>query len=149
MQLVDKNIILIIGTTRAGKGTLASALSGQTIKRFSRKVMKEKLGLNPKDLVQASSMAPVDKDGKPMNSDRISHFSKSHTFMPSLLAGPEFVTYPALNGHYLVDCPGFFDTKGLEVSIGVDLAIKKLIRASKSAKVVLLVPSTHLLSDNV
>eukprot|EP00351_Strombidinopsis_sp_SopsisLIS2011_P001728 CAMPEP_0116874466 /NCGR_PEP_ID=MMETSP0463-20121206/5921_1 /TAXON_ID=181622 /ORGANISM="Strombidinopsis sp, Strain SopsisLIS2011" /LENGTH=89 /DNA_ID=CAMNT_0004518125 /DNA_START=308 /DNA_END=577 /DNA_ORIENTATION=- len=89
-------------------------------------------------------MAPVDNDGKPMNIDFISHYVKSHTFLPSLLAGPKFDKYPALNGKYLIDFPGFFDSKGPEVSLGIDLALKMVIRASKSAKVILLVPATHL-----
>jgi len=39
MQLAGKDIIVTIGSTRAGKGTLAAALKGYKMKRFSRQVM--------------------------------------------------------------------------------------------------------------
>jgi len=94
-------------------------------------------------------MVPVNAQGEAIDLEFMSHKKSSHTFEPRILAGPTYEKYKELNGYYLVDFPGCFDSKGKEFSLGIDLALKKIIKASKSTKIILLVPATHLNSDNV
>lgn len=43
MNLADKNIFIIIGASRTGKGTLLTALQGQKMKLFKRKDVTDEL----------------------------------------------------------------------------------------------------------
>ena len=52
--------------------------------------------------------------------------------------------FSQLNGTWLVDFPGMFESKGLELDIALDLTLQRVLQRSKSAKLVLLVPATIL-----
>lgn len=72
MDLASKDIFLVIGPSRAGKGTLLAALLGQKMKFFHKKNVK---GTDLENRVSvANIIAPVAEDGvTPVLSDIISH----------------------------------------------------------------------------
>ena len=58
MNVEDKDIAVVIGPTRAGKGTLLSALKGQKMKFFEKKAIA-----NAFEACSKYFMAPVDEQG--------------------------------------------------------------------------------------
>ena len=90
MNLQNKDIFLVIGPSRSGKGTLLSALLGHRIKYFNRReVNKTDVG---KNVAVAHFMAPVAEDGQtPIESEIVSHERNSHTLRPKIVG----------NGHYI------------------------------------------------
>lgn len=53
----------------------------------------------------------------------MSHQSNSHTLAPSIVHGPEYTEFESLNGNYLVDFAGMFDSKGPELDTILDLGL--------------------------
>lgn len=82
MKIQNKDILVVIGQSRAGKGTLLSALRGQKIQLFRR---KKNLGGIHEKAAKAWFMAPVDEKGQPAESELIDHGSNSHTFVPKIV----------------------------------------------------------------
>ena len=52
-----------------------------------------------------------------------------------------------MNGLHLVDFPGLFETRGAEIDIAIHLTLQKILRKSKSAKVLVLLSSSSLRPD--
>lgn len=75
-------------------------------------------------------MAPkssADSD-KPDDSAIISHLHNSHTFKPKIVSNGQYKeNFKDLNGTYLVDFPGMFDSKGYDLDIAMHLALQRLI----------------------
>ena len=127
MELAEKDIFIVIGPSRVGKGTLLSALQGWKMKLFKRTAATLKYS----EVAQSSStlnfLAPCySGNGEPVNSSIISHQRNSHTLKPKIVGGPndfgeEF--YELLQGHYLVDFPGIFESRGIELEISIRLAL--------------------------
>ena len=86
MNLADKDVLILIGPSRAGKGTLLSALQGNKMKLVDVDSDEESEVLH--NAATSKVMAPVDDDNQPIKSDIISHLGNSHTFVPSLVFGP-------------------------------------------------------------
>jgi len=85
-ELEDKDCLVVIGSSRAGKGTLLSALMGADVK-FVDRAKAGKLGVTDK-MASKWVMVPT-KDGKAITDGSIiSHQSNSHTFVPTRVAGP-------------------------------------------------------------
>ena len=61
MDLKDKDIFLVIGPSRAGKGTLLAALLGHKMKYFNKKSVKGTMLEN--EVSVANFLAPVAEDG--------------------------------------------------------------------------------------
>ena len=88
-------------------------------------------------------MSAVDESGNPIISPIVSHQRNSFTVFPSIFCGPKYADeYYGLNGSYLIDFPGMFDSKGDEIDIIIDLTLQMIINRAKSTKIVLLLPST-------
>lgn len=70
-------------------------------------------------------MAPEDEKGEAIESELISHGNNSHTFLPKIVQEePTYIDqYKELNGTYLVDLPGMFDSKGEEMDVAMDLML--------------------------
>jgi len=69
-------------------------------------------------------MQAVDEDKNPIPNDIVSHQRNSHTLVPSLFCGPEYPQqFEQLNGRYLIDFPGMFDSKGDEIDVAIDLTL--------------------------
>ena len=96
-------------------------------------------------------MAPVDDDGDgPASSKIISHQYNSHTIRPKFAS--DTTTFPDefkdLNGLHLVDFPGLFETRGPEIDIAIHLTLQRILLHAKSAKVLVLIAASCLLSNN-
>ena len=99
-------------------------------------------------------MAPCGSDENemfvdlPHESDLISHQFNSHTLQPKIVGGPNFhPDFHHMEGHYLIDFPGIFETRGSELDIAMHLILQKLLLTAKSAKVLVLVSATILTPD--
>ena len=113
-----------MGPSRTGKGTLLTALKGQKIGLFRRKA-KDRQKAVYKSAATATFMAPMGEDGEPIEGDIISHSHNSHTIVPKIpMEKAEYIEeYKGLNGCWLVDFPGMFESKGLELDIAIDLTL--------------------------
>lgn len=71
MKLQDKDIFIVLGPTRTGKGTLLTALKGIEMKLFRKKDVEN--SACAKEAYQAYFMAPVLEGQIPGESNIISH----------------------------------------------------------------------------
>lgn len=148
----EKEIFIVIGASRTGKGTLLAALHGAQIKYFKKDKKNQALADSAitKTALGSTFMAPVGADGLPQESAIISHKHNSHTL------GPKFVNetpcYPDafsdLQGIYSVDYPGLFESKGPELDISMQLGLQRLISNSKKAYILVLVSATIFLPES-
>jgi hypothetical protein len=86
-------------------------------------------------------MAPksADDGDLPANHDIISHSHNSHTFKPKVIGNGTYdERFKELNGTYLVDFPGMFDSKGYDLDIAMHLALQRVIVQAKSTKILVL-----------
>ena len=97
-------------------------------------------------------MAPMAEgnDSLPAENKIISHQFNSHTIRPKFAC--EKVEYPpqfaALNGTWLIDFPGMFETRGPDIDIAIHLTLQKILREAKSAKIMVLIAATCLRSSD-
>ena len=162
LHLEDKDVFIVLGPTRTGKGTLLTALQGVKMKFFKKKdVIDSEVG---KEAYQAYFMAPVEvnsaaadedaaaaeKSSMPALSKIISHQYNSHTIRPKFASDSTIYPeeYSALNGMYMVDFPGLFETRGPEIDIAIHLTLQRIMLKAKSAKALVLLASSCLTSVN-
>lgn len=128
---------MIIGPTRTGKGTLLNAIKYNNLKFYRRKDIKDKKF----QASQAFFLAPEDRKAKGPNiCGTISHAHNSHTLQPKIpFLPPYHGDFNDLNKYHLVDFPGIFEQRGPELDISIHLCLQKILMASKSAKVLVLV----------
>lgn len=95
-------------------------------------------------------MAPEGPDGEPITEAIMSHSHNSHTIVPKLPQDkPEYAEeYKGLDGTWLVDFPGMFESKGLELDIAMDLTLQRVLLQAKSAKILVLVSATSLTPES-
>ena len=129
MNLHDKDIFIVVGPSRTGKGTLLAALKGQKMKLFKRKPKNKQMAVY-RDSATATFMAPVGPDGEPIEEAIVSHKHNSHTIVPKIpQEKPEYPEeYAALNGTWIVDFPGMFESKGVELDIAIDLTLQRVLK---------------------
>lgn len=108
----QKNVVLVLGNTGAGKTTLTSLLSG--------------VELHSKEVVTGSGEYVI-VDERALISGVSTTVSK--TEIPELM-------FNASNKVAYYDCPGFNDSRGVEHDISVSYLIKKLINFADSVKLV-------------
>jgi len=94
-------------------------MMGQTMK-----FMKAKQN-NIEQSAQMHVMVPVDPNSQsPIESLIISHKHNSHTLKPKIVNGPDYPeSFQALNGIHLIDFPGMFESKGLELDVAMHLTL--------------------------
>ena len=96
LDLADKDIVVVIGASRSGKGTLLTALKGKKIKFMPIGDMFED-GEGDENSETSDYgcvgmlMVPVDEDEANSDSGIISHSSNSHTLAPSIAHGPQYI----------------------------------------------------------
>lgn len=127
MAVQSKEIFIVMGASRTGKGTLLAALHGVKMKYF-RKDKTDRTFSDLEVTKQAAGnafMAPVDDDGMPEVNSIISHKHNSHTLGPKFVPGsPNYPQdYSALQNIYSVDYPGLFESKGPELDISMQLTL--------------------------
>lgn len=151
LGLEDKNILIVVGPSRAGKGTLLTALNGVEMKFYKKGDAKVKNSALGKDASTQFFMAPKSAaDGEvPEESAIISHQHNSHTFKPKLVSNGKYPDkFKNLDGTYLVDFPGMFDSKGYDLDIAMHMALQRVIMQAKSTKILVLAQATCLIAEN-
>lgn len=108
----DKEVVLVIGSTGAGKSTFINYLAGRKMKL---------------DTTQMDDVVVCDN---PLA--EIGHGMKSHTDRPQLYQEPG-------SSLILCDCPGFFDNRGLDVEVANAIGIQSLAKNSKLVKGIILI----------
>lgn len=138
MNLETKEVFLVIGSTRTGKGTLLEALRGTKMEMIKKRQYPDIEWIQKSATLRM--MVPV-KDGKPVESDIISNSFNSHTLMPKLVSDPPQYGehYCGLERFHMVDYPGMFETRGPELDTALYLGIQKILMTAKSARVLVLV----------
>jgi len=76
MQIENKDVIVVIGPSRSGKGTLLAALEGV---KMGLVCAEDQEGEEFENAAVNMVMAPIDANGKAVNHEMISHGSNSHT----------------------------------------------------------------------
>lgn len=93
-------------------------------------------------------MAPVGEDGTPIETAIVSHERNSHTLRPKIVGNGKYIKeYSQMEGSLLVDFPGIFESKGIELDIAMHLALQKLMISAKSVKVLVMVSALSLTPD--
>jgi ABC-type lipoprotein export system ATPase subunit len=115
----DKEIIIVLGKTGAGKSTLISYLQGYN---FELVLNKQTGDYNIKKLLTEKS---------PANSPKRGHGTHSCTLLPEL--------YPISSDLYICDTAGFGESRGLTKDMFTYLAIQMAIQSAKSVKAVIAV----------
>nr|MDQ2994845.1 GTPase domain-containing protein [Pseudomonadota bacterium] len=108
----DQEVVLVIGSTGAGKSTFINYVSG-------RKMILDTSQMD--DAVKCKdALAPI------------GHGMKSCTDRPQLYKEPQ-------SGLILSDCPGFFDNRGINVEIANAVGIQSMAKNSKRVKGIVLI----------
>lgn len=148
MELENKDIFIVVGASRAGKGTLLAALQGVEMKFFKSNPSIKETAVG-KEATTKNFMAPVDSKGLPLTNAIISHQHNSHTFKPKIVGDGHYVdAFKDLENTHLIDFPGMFDSKGYELDIAMHMALQRVINQAKSARMLVLVQATCLISEN-
>ena len=92
MELQDKDVVLVLGPSKSGKGIVSLAMMGETIKKFNPfdfilenpEFKDSEMGTQILKNNQEIFMK-VDKQGKPMENQFVSHQKQQHTMIPKLM----------------------------------------------------------------
>lgn len=126
-SLADKEGLLVFGKTGAGKSTTINYLLNRVIKKAASSTI-----LSPKYDVAAEESEK--------SSPKIGHAKESQTLFPSAYAITDDLSF--------IDTAGLGDTRGLEISLLVALAIKQIsAMASRTKGVMMVLPVTHFTKD--
>mmetsp|Transcript_6635 Transcript_6635/g.8980 ORF Transcript_6635/g.8980 Transcript_6635/m.8980 type:complete len:1367 (+) Transcript_6635:367-4467(+) len=116
-----KQLIVVLGNTGMGKSTLINLLCGKRI------VLND----NGYEVAKGDTMLT-----------KISHGCISETFLPELIDDPQGNT-----DIVFCDCPGFFDTRGLEINIGNGVSMSSIFQRAKNLKIILLMSYFTLVAE--
>jgi len=119
----DKELLMVIGNTGAGKSTLINYLHGckfQMVRKGSKRIVC------------------VSADSQVSEMMKIGHTNQSMTFIPDLEVD-ELFTY--------LDCPGFLDNRGAEINIANAVNIKSAVCLAHAVRVLVLINYNSLEAD--
>lgn len=127
MKLYEKDIFIVLGPSRTGKGTLLCALQGHNIQMFKTKDAKVRNTVLGKEAKVVKFMACADGQGNPIVNDIMSNSHNSHTIYPKIVGDldryPEVYKKAGLENKFLIDFPGMFESKGPELDIAFYLTL--------------------------
>mmetsp|Transcript_28261 Transcript_28261/g.65453 ORF Transcript_28261/g.65453 Transcript_28261/m.65453 type:complete len:782 (-) Transcript_28261:1163-3508(-) len=126
-----RDIVMFLGNTGAGKSTLINYLMGceMALERPDNPI------LDPRVIVKPHSHG----GNCSKNFTKIGHdIMTSETFMPKVILNTEN------DGQFYVDCPGFLDSRGEEISLANTVNNRAIMQNAASMKVVALVDFSSL-----
>ena len=133
-KIQDKEAIIVIGNTGAGKSTMVNYFAGCMMELKS----PEDLGFEGID--DFVVVKPAEEGGTFDEIMPIGHTKESKTFMPQIETAPgQRLTY--------CDCPGFLDNRGAEINIANAVNVKNAIIKAKSVKIIILINYHSLKAD--
>ena len=133
-KLQDKQAIIVIGNTGAGKSTFVNYLAGCTMDMKPRKELGMK-GAGSVVVVRPSTQGGLLDEMMP-----IGHTKTSKTFMPQIETGLE-------EKNTYCDCPGFLDNRGSEINIANAVNIKAALIHAQNVRIVVLINYHSLMAD--
>lgn len=131
----DRDLLLLIGNTGAGKSTTANYFAGCTMQA------KDPSEIGMSGISKVMVVVPPEKGGALAEVMPIGHTKTSKTFMPHI------DTPPGDHPLTFCDCPGFLDNRGSEINIANAVNIRAAIQEAKSVKMVILINYFSLLAD--
>mgnify|MGYP001799940164 CR=1 FL=1 len=121
----DKELIIVIGNTGAGKSTFVNYLAGCEM------MLKSPKSAGTKGYRKVFVVKPTSEGGPTDELMPIGHKKQSKTFMPQIETTADDTTY--------CDCPGFLDNRGNEINIANAVNIRRTLSQAKGVKVVILI----------
>jgi energy-coupling factor transporter ATP-binding protein EcfA2 len=126
-EIVDKDAVIVIGNTGAGKSTFLNYLLGC---RMALKSLQD-VRLRGRRSDEVMTVAEP-SDECPVVPFLIGHGKESETFMPQIAA-------PDNDSLAYCDCPGFLDNRGAETNIANAVNIRRVLQAARSVRIVILI----------
>jgi len=127
----EKPVYIMVGITGAGKSLTGNWMLGKCVKKVKIPVKAVKRDEDDpdedSDYEEEKTLIEVEDADLLVGQDKF----KSMTFAPNVVEHDQF---------YLIDYPGFCDTNGFEVRIGMDLAFREMLDMVKPAHVLCLLP---------
>jgi len=133
-----REAIVLMGITGAGKSTFGNWLLGKSLS-----IVRDPL--SPDDVAAGADSDSSDDGGKKVvccenPAFQIGHGMTSMTFVPNVYEVPFDAADPTDQVNLVIDFPGFADTNGFEIRIGMDLAFRSMAEWMKPLHVVALLP---------
>ena len=125
-KVKDKEAVIVIGNTGAGKSTFVNYLLGCRLVEKTEKLSDDEF----EDAVIV--VQPV-SEGGPRDEVMLIGHEESKTYMPQVALAPDASSW------FYCDCPGFLDNRGAEINISNAVNIKHVLQSAKCVKVVILV----------
>ena len=116
MNSAGADVFVFIGNSGSGKSTVVNFLSGCDF-------LEENGSIRVKTMEEGGKMAEVTPIG---------HGSNSSTVFVNVIKASQ-------RGEFFCDCPGFNDTRGLEINIGNAISLKKVLVSANRLKVFALI----------
>ena len=129
VRATDKQLVMVIGNTGAGKSTLVNYLHG----------CQMELHKSTDDKGKKKKVIRVREDSNPRELMVIGHTNKSATFMPKVDGGDDTLTF--------ADCPGFLDNRGAEINIANAVNIKAAVSQAAGIRVLIVLNYYSLKAD--
>mmetsp|Transcript_36362 Transcript_36362/g.88075 ORF Transcript_36362/g.88075 Transcript_36362/m.88075 type:complete len:2533 (-) Transcript_36362:94-7692(-) len=133
-HVTNKNVVLVIGKTGAGKSTFIQGIAGKTLQETVHVTQCDGKAVE-KNVYDSQDALPEFKIG---------HATSSQTkafcyFVPPKQDGKEEIVY--------IDTPGFEDTHHEEIDIATSVMFSRIAEKCKSLRFVVLINYTSLLED--
>ncbi|XRB03151.1 ubiquitin carboxyl-terminal hydrolase [Pycnococcus provasolii] len=129
VRATDKQLVMVIGNTGAGKSTLVNYLHG----------CQMELHKTTDDKGKKKKVIRVREDSSPPELMVIGHTNKSATFMPKVDGGDDTLTF--------ANCPGFLDNRGAEINIANAVNIKAAVSQAAGIRVLIVLNYYSLKAD--
>ena len=149
-KATDKDIVIFVGNTGAGKSTIINYLhgcefervKGDQIQHLNNSVAPDDNGESPAKeipvLVTKKKIYHVKPSSVREEIVRMGHTNQSMTYIPEIQTDENFV---------YCDCPGFLDNRGPEINIANAVNIKQTIYEARSVRVVIMLNYHTICTD--